>query len=252
MLKEFVESIVGLGRASQAATPVELKNPRQIGYVIGGVLHQFSVAPPLVRDTIESLEDFVAVVGGLLKAAVFHSHTEVIALVDQVDRRERITLPLMPSAEFAALEDLSGASGAQVKQVDQKQLIRLLKTTFRDRVPPTLRGQVSKIEVLTNQRTTGEIGQGRERGSREFAIEGAAEVPETVTVTVSVYQTHGLVSDRPIPCSLDVDVRSSPISFAFAPMPGALARAITEAQRELHELLVKAMPNVPVIQGTPD
>lgn len=256
MLKEFWDALTG--HAAKVVNPqvIDTGNPRLKTVFIpgrpeGNEFEHFDVAPQLANHTVYSLADLINL--AQLKQAerradgvmIFHDNDEVTLLFDANDRRESATLPLDITAAFAAVKDLC------TKATAQKALVKLLRTTLRECVPMTVLNAISKIDVLTNGRQASEIAGGREKGSREFAVEGGRDIPEEFTVTTPVYRTPGVASPQVIKLSLFFDLAATPITFEVAPIADSIESAIVAANRELHETLVKAVPGAIVLEGSP-
>lgn len=246
MLKELFEALKEHAGALVAPIEIATNDPRCKTFMVNGAPKTVAVSPGAVRHVAFALADFLAAVEsrGQADVVVFHSTTEVVALLDGTDRHDRITLPLKHSELFT----IAGRLGTPMAQND---FVRLLKNELSLAAPASLRAAVSKIEVLAMNGQRSEIAPGREKGSREFAVEGGREIPEGFTLTVPVYANHGLRVNRQIKMSLDFDLQRSPVTFVAKALPDELETAVQDAQRELHQLIEDALPNALVVNGTP-
>jgi len=260
MLKEFWEALTG--HAAKAVNPqvIDTGNPRLRtvfipGRPYGDEFEHFDVAPQLANHVVHSLADLISL--AKLKreelkqrsttgdVMIFHNDATVTLLFDSSDRRERACFPLDMTAGFDAVKNLCEQAASQ------KKLVKLLRTTLRDCVPTSVLNAISKIDVLSNSRQASEIAGGREKGTREFAVEGGKDIPEAFTVTTPVYRTPGVASPQVIKLSLFFDLSTPQIAFEVAPIDDSIESAIVAANRELHETLAKAVPGAIVLEGTP-
>lgn len=191
------------------------------------------------RYRVLTIEDFAAACYRWRgdHGVVFHADQEVVYLLDDTDRRERVVLPLEYTATFAIVAQL------QDKQFDQRGFLRLLRFDLADVIPPNLVSAIQKIEVVTSGNQRSEITPGRERGTREFAADltASGEIPDRVECVVPVYQTPGLDVPVQIKFALEYTLPPQPVTFRFAPVGDELQRVLRAQQGVLRALLEAAI-----------
>lgn len=205
------------------------------------------VPPPCRNHTIFDITDFIAAVNFWSdpeKGVVFHNDHEIAALLDHTDRRDIVTMPLRYSEIFDFLQKIPRSV------LDHKKFIRVLKHDMAGCVPEGLLPRIRKIEVASGGRQSADVQHGKDRGTREFMAElaNAADIPEIVPVTTSVYANPGLRAAQTIRCSLDVDVHA--MTFQFGALPDEINAAIESAQALIHERLLNEVAPRQVFQGS--
>lgn len=249
MLKELFDAI---GEQASEADGVRVSaipgDPRQVIVSQAGKNERFLVPPPVRSHRVDMLSDFIDAANHWSAEpellVVFHNDSELVAVVDDCDRRDRVTLHLEHTDVFTTVGTLGS------KTFDHKQFMRLLKHDLAGAVPDGLLPKIRKVEVASGGVQSADRQHGRERGTREFQAElaNAAEIPEVVTVTCSVYRNPGLLRSIAIRCSLDVDVNA--LTFRLCPLPDEIRSAIDDAQFAIHEKLTAGIHGA-VYQGSP-
>ena len=253
MLSEAIKAFADLVAAGHKCELVEVPgDPRRVWLSQGGSCAAEPLPPPVRAHQVEGLPDILEAaavwVGDSTEGAgvMWHHERAVVLVVNDFDRRDQVTLPLTFSDQFETLRTLRG------KTLDQRAFVRLLKHDLHGVVDPGLLLTVRRLEVSSGGSRSTEINPGRERGMQEFREEltGAAEVPEYVDATLSVYNTLGLRIDRTLRLSLDYELPA--MRFQLEPLPDELEIAIQNAQLELADALEKLVPEgMPVLYGSP-
>lgn len=246
MLKELFEAVCG--RAEAAALPKQINNGdvRAMHFFARGECVDVEIPPPNRNHKVRTLEGLLLAVERYgTDGALWHDQGSITLVTNDCDRREFVTMPLTLSEHWKIVSALG-------TPLTQRDFVRLLRHDLRGCVPDTLLPAVAKIEVATSSGQRNEINPGRERGSREFAVELATsgEIPEHFTAMVNVYANEGLRQLRPIICSLDYSLPPAQVAFVVKPLPDQLELALQDAQRELHEYLTEKV-EIPVFCGTP-
>ena len=245
-MKELLDSIVQRAVEGMTATKLAIKDARKSHYLLGK--EHFTVDEPVNprAHTVETLPDFFAAVTKYGdKGTIWHNTQQVILVIDDDDRRETVRMPLVLGEHWKTIQSL----GSPLSQAD---FIKLLRFTLEGVVPPTLRAAISKIEFATTAGQRNEINPGRERGSREFAVDlaNSGEIPETYFATLTVFANAGLRTNRNVKMSLDYTMPPAPVCFVTKALPDELLVAMQTAQAELQTLL-EGNVEIPVFCGTP-
>ncbi len=111
--------------------------------------------------------------------------------------------------------------GDRILSFDQREMVRWLAQDMRKYVNPSLTAifrQVSQTAQGSNQ----VAGPGRERGTREFCVEAAGELPETFTVEIPLVAHGELVCFYELTLGLDVTLPPQPVTFKIRPLCGEI------------------------------
>ena len=254
MLSEAIKAFADLVAAGHKCELVEVPgDPRRVWISQGGSYTAERLMPAIREHRVASLPDILEAaavwVGDSTEGAgvMWHNEEQVVLVLDDEDRRDRVTLPLTVSGQFLTLERLHNSPA-----LDQRAFVRLLKHDLYRVVDPALLLTVRRLEVSSGGSRSSEINPGRERGTQEFREElaGAADIPEYVDAVASVYSTLGLRVERTLCLSLDYELPA--MRFQLEPLPDELTIAKQNAQLELHEALERGVPDgMPVLYGSP-
>jgi hypothetical protein len=246
MLKDFLELIWNKADAAVRPKELEIADPRNKHFLMGENHFTVEVPPAPRRHVITTLPDLLDAVKAYGdQGTLWHNDRQITLVIDDDDRRETVTMPLVLSQHWLIVSKLG-------EYLTQQSFLKLLRTDLAGVVPDSLRPAISRIEVATSSGQKNEINPGRERGSREFACDlaNSSEIPETFQATLSVYANAGLRQTRSVKLSLDYTLPPKEITFSVRALPDELEIAMQNAQAELHELLVQAV-KIPVFCGTP-
>lgn len=248
MLRDLFEAICQ--KQVQANTPVEIKcNDVFVKrFLFNGEVLTVPISPHTRDHRVDNINDLITAVKlydqGRKAGSLWHNPTGLVYLIDDADRRERIWMPLITSEHWDIVKGLSE------RRLGQADFVRILRHELHGCVPDTLLPAISKIEVATSSGQRNEINPGRERGTREFAVDlaNSGEIPEHFYCQLSVYSNVGLRTNRQIKMGLDYTLPPAQVTFRVAPLPDELEIAEQDAQAELHALLVDAV-DIPVFGG---
>jgi hypothetical protein len=250
MLKAFVDAIAGLAVSSSEPKIIrDAGDPRKLFLSHNGTLTEVDVTPPLHASTVNTFEALSAAVerfGEDKQASIWHDRAQVIALLDDDDRRETVRLALIMSDQFKSLQKLPGV-------FDQRSLVLFLKRNLAGAVDVGLIAIFRQIDFSKREEGGATVKHGDESLGRSIhaAIANAADIPEYLSVRVPVYSNPGLVQFLvTIKLSVDIDVQRG--TFELTPLPDELENAVRYTQEQLGELLRSGAPeNATVFSGTP-
>lgn len=237
--------------AVNAADAKIVKVDDRRGYLVqGGTAQELSLLPSPRTHTVGTLDDLAqAAAKWGKKGAIWHSPAGIVLVVDDDDRRDRVTLELQYHPHFETLRKLE-----EQASLDQRSLVRLLKHDLAGVVPDSLLPKIRGLDVSTAGKQGSDLQHGRERGTREFQAEliGAKDIPETFAARVRVYDLPGLEYET-ISLSLDITLPPALVSFIITPLPNQLHEAEHNAQRRIGAMLADLVEDdgPPIFFGTP-
>lgn len=210
--------------------------PKHIYFVRNGVnLDRKEAAPATKKHVASSIDTLVAKAAETSKnsgAEVWVDRTGVVLLLDS-NRRDTVSFNLSLSNQMMVLDELKS------KALSQKDIIFLLRTTFRDSlglagdIVPVLRN----VKFNAEQKGESEIQHGRSSVGKSITAEvtGTKVLPEYVTLNVPVFAQAAMQQVKEeVVCALEPDAAT--VTFRLIALPGELEKAIGAA-----ELRVKTM-----------
>jgi len=252
MLKEAIESLMAAGvKAGEPKLLQPKPEPGHVYYLQG----QRVVATPAPRD--HGAQDLATIVafaekGGEAEAGggpvLWYNRKAVVCLLNDGERRDKVTLPLALSRPIEVLTNLQTPAA-----LTQAAFIRLLRIDLAGACD-SLVGIVRRVHWRSADEGEAELRPGKASVGRriESELTGTAELPETVTLTVPVF-TSILKKPFEVQCSLDSDAGTQ--SFYLVPLPNQVEEAIQEAEGDIGSLLRGMVSSrdleVPVYYGEP-
>lgn len=202
------------------------------------------IPPPPRNHVVHDLESLMAAVliannSGCGKS-IWHDDWAVVLLVNDEDRRDRVTLPLVHAAQFDALVQL-----ANVRDFSHTDLIRFLRLKVAAYGMEAVVSILRKLDL--SRKSTG-------AASVDATVTATRDIPDRFTVTVPVYNNPDCDRGYAVEMLLEIDAQTE--RFYLTPAPDELENAIHEAQGEIDSMIladerVKA-GNVAVYYGSPD
>jgi len=234
--KETLELIQKTAVGAAGVTVVEIPGDSRNVLLSGPDGYAKHELPPSDRNhTVASLDALIAAAKRYGQAGtLWHGTNSVVLLVDDGDRRDRVTLPLQQSEHFARI-------GALGRPLDQRAIIRLLRVDLSGAVSPDLVTQFRKLDFKRRNDGSSVVNHGKESLGRavEAEVMGVSELPERIFAAIQVYRTPGVEWSQQIALILDVNPTTE--EFFLCPEPDALHRAVAEVQARIGESLVKAV-----------
>lgn len=234
----------------KSAKVLDLKDPRTSYVDQGGMLNKFPVPPSLRSHKVESVDDLADAAEKWSGDNTVWIGADAVRLVlNDADRRDVVTLPLVKSPQFTTLEKL-----AATPQLDQQQVIRLLRVNL-----PGIERRLELLSIIRKikfrQSTSGEddIQHGKESLGRaiEAQVTGSGDIPETVIVTGPIYCNPG-EREQSYAVGLDLEILPTEQKFRLCPLPDELDRATRDALQSIRERLNEALPDgTAIFFGTP-
>jgi hypothetical protein len=208
---------------------VDSPDPRCKYVVQAGTHVAVSVPPPFRQHKVYSLQDLIACYCARESSnqVLWHSAGEVVLILDDEDRRDRVTFP-MP---FSDAWDLLRKLDVQKQPLTQRDFIRMLRIYFgaNEAVITAFR----KLDWQTHIKTAGELDRGKESLGRaiESEVRGTRDLPEDLCFEVPIYDCCGERDCYSVRLLLEYDVQSQ--SIYAIPVSDILDEMV-----ELHQRLV--------------
>lgn len=252
MFEQLVHAIEKL--AVDAAKPQALAvgDQRNATFAVGGGIETFEIPKPPRAHALGSVADLLAFaeLHATEEARIFFGQTDVLLVLDGDGHRlERVHVELTHSKAWTRLAALDAPPSGE--WLDQKKFCRLLSIELAGALPPgVLYDRVKRVSFDNGSTVTGDIKRNQQESlGRNITAKasGEGEIPETVTLVVPVYATHGQRATYPVTCSVEVDPARG--LFCLAPLPDELSRVQSLALESIREQLSEG--KVPAFRGTP-
>lgn len=219
MLKEAIEKLCGM--IDDSATPklFDFGDCRNRHYVIGGVV--LPIPAPLPSRVVYSLEDLIGYAKRIhdtlqpeVPMEIYYSASGVVLLPDAEDSRTKVSFSLTKSDRWKKLE----AMAATPTPLDQRSFVRLLYADLY--LDPALITPWRKMDFHAVSAISGEVARGRDRMGRDVTAQavGADQLPETLPVSVPIYDVAGERQTYTLECRIDLDAASQRITLLPDPM----------------------------------
>lgn len=249
MLAEFIDKIAALAKDANAVSiGADPKLPGRV-WVRHGEIFEWIDEPPLRRrHTIRSLQDFAAFLLSpdcATAPQVFHSHKEIVGILDSTDGRERVTIPLAMTERFQTIIALKGG-----QKYTPPAAVNFLRFDLHGSGCDRLISGLRRVDFTRKGLGASTTEHGKESLGRnvEVAVQQAEDVPEIVDADFQVFSNDGLKSIRvPMQIGVYLDVQNEAV--VLRPLADEIANATENAQWQLHKLLVEALGEIPVFAG---
>lgn len=250
MLKEALDYLSETFKRSREARKLELPGDGRTVYVDqGGSLTPYPVLPAVRGHKVDSVDDMIgAAIKWKTAPVLWISGEAVVLLPDDGDRRDRITLPLAKSHQFAKLIELSKDA-----ELDQAALIRLLRVDLPGAGGRAeLLATVRNIKWRTASAGNANIQHGNESMGKQIEAEvsGAGAIPEQVLVTGPVYRNPG-ERDNTFGVLCDLEIVPTEQVFMFKPLPDEIERVTEAALEGIRGRLMSELGDMAIFYGTP-
>ncbi|MGA2035377.1 MAG: hypothetical protein ABSG68_24280 [Thermoguttaceae bacterium] len=269
--KDTLELIQKTACDAQAAIIVNVPGDGRTVYLSqGGELKDIQIQPAPRDHRVHSLADLIAyaksVVGEtpsplaqIYRSAVsdggpvvWHNEEGVVLVLDDDDRRDRVTFALHNSRRFLILKQCM----KERAWMKQPAFIRLLRI---DLALDNLRvvGQFRRLDWETGQRGSSEVRPGADRLGKEIMakVQGVDELPEELSIPCPVYCDMGEREEYVIRCALEIDAVNQ--AFQLLPIADELEYIVDLAQASIRARLDAELSDVqdnlavPVYYGAP-
>lgn len=250
MLKEALELLNQNNHKSLEARLVKIPGDGRKAYIDqAGKITHFDVTPDVRGHTVDSVEDLIAAASRWnTKPVIWISGESVILIADDDDRRDRVTLPLHKSHQFATLVKLT-----QSPKLAQDQILRLLRIDLPGAAGAAeLVAAVRKIKWRTGASGESTITHGSESlgKSIEAEVTGAGNIPDSLTATCPVYRNPG-EREYTVTVLLDLEIIAHEQKFRLCPLPDELERVTEAALAGIRDRIEGELNDAAIFYGTP-
>lgn len=198
--------------------------------------------------SIEALAEFLRQYEDAPPPLVWYSREAVTAVIDNnTDRRNKIGFTLSLSPAMGALVQME----QNHKQRSQKEVLSLLRITFRDAGLGNLAEMFRKVKFTVNEAGETQLAKDKSSVGRSVLAEfhGLTNLPEEIAFNVPVFASK---FDCREPVMVAIEPDPSTQTFQLIPFPGQIEAALQRAEVKLGKALADAMPDgVPVLFGKP-
>ncbi len=252
MLQEAFKFLFDAGRDSAPEVVKAPGEPDHLYYLRkpGGELVRTEAAPYPAKHAANSLQAIIELAKREEAAQCWHSTAQVRLNFGDAGR-DYIALQLSLSDQIKQLISWRD----QKQAATQAELIRLLRTTFRDSLSQagTLLESLRKVKFNLASQVSGEVGHGKASLGKEIMgeVTGTGLIPEYVTFNFPVFANPCLRLFRAsVECAIDPDAASG--NFRVIPLPGQIENAVESVCDAIGSALREALPKtVPLYYGTP-
>jgi hypothetical protein len=219
--KESLELLQSTARKAAGAVSLDLPLAGRIAIVcVDGRLETVPLPPATRGHIVYSLDDLA---GWAIKAAIdyqrkdqqtaggppiiYHNKYGCTLVLDDADRRDRVSFPLAFSDPWILVERLAKEKVAW----SQREAIQALRLTLA--AEPTVVAALRRIDFTSRSAADSLIYRGRESlgKSVETELANAAEIPETIMLSVPIYRNVGEDRHYDLSCALELDLVNSRI-----------------------------------------
>lgn len=214
-------------------------DPRGKYLVIDGKADRIEIPPALRAHKVCDLGELCRYLvegkaDGDSLAVVWHSPRQVVAILNDYDRRDRLTLDL----EYTAAWGWIMAAAAQPAKLSPKEFLTLLRTKLAECVDPgallTWQNALRNVRLKSSRSTDMQTDRGLEKLGREIEEQcvGADAIPETLELTASIYRNAGMC---PVAADVafDVSIDYGAAAFVLTAIGDRVANAVDGAQEEI-------------------
>ncbi|MCP4571456.1 MAG: hypothetical protein GY838_03820 [bacterium] len=199
--------------------------------VAKGDQYEFHELPaPDRRHQVDTLDDLMQAADRWKAQVCWHGEPAIVLELDDVDRRDVVTMPLKLHDQFSAVVGL-GLAGTAMKQA---AILRWLKITMVDAIEDaTLVGSLRTIRFKHSAAGSSKIEHGDESFGRdvENAVHGVEDIPEGFVVYVPKYAN--IFPDSRLQIRMSLEIDTSAETFRIGPLPGEIDRINREMQERL-------------------
>ena len=209
-------------------------------YLIRGSEHEEINVPPAAREhRVYTLDDLLKFAVDYDEAAdnrkgdlvVWHNEEGVVLVLDDRDRRDRVTFTLARSAAWLRLCHI--ASNKEVR-FDLKAFIRLLRNEFA--VEESRIGPFREINFKLLATANASVTRGKESLGKSIEAEattGSDDLPEEIEVAVPIYLNAAEGAKYPVRLFLDYDSQDAKIVVT-------VEADVLEKRQQLHQATIHA------------
>lgn len=199
---------------------------RKSHFMLGGEHVVIEEPPEPRKHTVGSLADLLKYarlgwIEGPDRPSFWFSEAGVVLVLDNHDRRDTVTFPLVKSEAYKALLELAANS----PWMTQPEMIRYLKIKLGIRDESVL-GKFRRLDWSHSTEGKASIDRGRESISQSVQreIQQIADFPETLYVDLPLFTNRGEDAIYAVKCYVELDVVN--VRIQIAPLSGELEHVL--------------------------
>ena len=244
MLKEALALIQETAQKAREVRPLAPSaDGRKERFDLDGKITEYDVPPVNRKHSVYSLAELIDYVDVAAEPVVWYARWRVVLILDDNDRRDRVTFEMNLSEQMEAMAHLANAPA-----FSQRALLDFLR--FSLDVPAETVNLFRVLNWADNTQAASTLGRGKESVGMQLRAEcsGTDELPDELTVNVPVYCEFGEREPWPVRLLIEIDTTSQ--TFRVRPAPGSLDAAIQRAQQSIGERLGRVL-KCPTYYGAP-
>lgn len=252
MLKEALDFLFSQSHKSKEARLLNVPGDGRTVYVDQDGHLTPLVIPPKPRESlVDSVDDFCNALisyGKSGNSSVWLCGEKLVAITDDSDRRDRVTLPLRKSSAYQKVLQLAGTPLATQQQLIQLLRVELTGVNGRN----DLLTAVRSIKFKQSAEGHSNIQHGNESMGRiiENEVTGAGNLPEELHVTLPLYDNPGERGKQYV-IDLDLEIIAADSKFRLKPLPDSLEAAQASALESIRNEVTEQLDGVRIFYGTP-
>lgn len=196
-------------------------------------------AEPDPRDYVASaFEDFVELIkssrGNATKTLVMVGARGVVGLLDEVQRRERVTFLLRPTMGFLTVKECE-----KRRPLGQREFVSMMRVELNGCVDPILIAAFKHIRFEKSSDGEQQISNSNKAISSKIQMKlaaGGADIPEEITLDLAVYEEFPTIK-KAVRCVVETCIEEG--TFTLIPVAGELLSAQVKTQGEIQRGLIE-------------
>jgi hypothetical protein len=250
-LRPAIELIQETACKAEAAQVLNIQDPDNYHIRLGDKIMTIARPAESRQHRVYDVPSFCATVDTFEETAcsVWHSHGQIVAILGDATRRDRVTLGLDESAQLMALRDYDG------KPLDQRSFCSMLK--LRLDIPETFVGQFRRLDWRHEKEASGTADRGKDRMGISISdeVNGVADLADSLVLEIPIYDLANLPYRYKIACHIEIDAAQQ--KLAVVSKPDAIKTAVDQAQFDIGKLLDNGLnkndseSTRPIFYGTP-
>lgn len=267
MLKELVEKISELAvEATTLRVVTDPAIPETAFTQVGHVIEAYEIPPERRSHVVHGFDDFVAAVrrwGDLdhvdpedtneddvrSKSVVFHDSTCIRAILDDEDRRDKVTLRLQMSDLWCAVAKLRNTPLLGTPA----QIIRFIRFELCAEGTEALVAGLRKVNFKRLSGSASEVGHGSNSYGKsvEEKVQDADAIPDGFTVETSMYTNPGFRALSSVVIRVGVFIDTVSEKIELRTLPDEIDRCTNEVQMNIGNALGEELDSRAVFFGAP-
>lgn len=253
MFKEALQEITAAAVKAAGPQHKEIDPTKTYAVVTDGKVELIGNQVPWRKHTAQDLETIAAFADKFTSAAIWVSRRDIVLLVNDDDRRERVYVEMIQSDEIDRLGELGEAKPL----LDQRAILFMLRTVFtQDALPkfPKLIDTLRSVKFEAQTSADSKIERGKSSVGKALNVHasGLESVPEQVTLSVPIFENSFATLRVDVQCALEIYEAEQRLQLF--PLPGEVEGAYAKAESHLCELIRDLLGKdsaVPVYYGSP-